>query len=75
MIIFALPWNEPQKGDIFEWHHFVERALCGSIRLRDIDKEDRKRRLETLLIGNTPGETQSLQQCLQSIDFASDHST
>ncbi|WP_267875195.1 outer membrane beta-barrel protein [Massilia aurea] len=31
MIIFALPWNEPQKGDIFEWHLFVERALCGSI--------------------------------------------
>lgn len=56
MIIFALPWNESQKGDIFEWHLFVERALCGSIRLRDIDKEDQKRRLDTLSIGNTPGE-------------------
>lgn len=33
------------KGEIFEWHLFVEGALCGSIRLKDIDREDQKAKI------------------------------
>ena len=30
------------EGEIFEWHLFVSDTLCGSVRLRDIDHDDRK---------------------------------
>jgi ribosomal-protein-serine acetyltransferase len=33
------------KGEIFEWHLFVEGALCGSIRLKDIDRNDQKAKI------------------------------
>jgi ribosomal-protein-serine acetyltransferase len=29
-------------GEIFEWHLFLGDALCGSVRVRDIDHADRK---------------------------------
>jgi ribosomal-protein-serine acetyltransferase len=31
-----------RKGEIYEWHLFEDMALCGSIRVRDIDYFDRK---------------------------------
>jgi len=31
--------------EIFEWHVFVDGALCGGIRLKDIDKADRKAKI------------------------------
>lgn len=33
------------KGNIFEWHLFVEETLCGSVRLKDIDSRDRKAKI------------------------------
>lgn len=33
------------SGDIFEWHLFVGGALCGSVRLKDIDRVDRKAKI------------------------------
>ena len=33
------------EGEIFEWHLFVEGALCGSVRLKDIDRSDRKAKI------------------------------
>lgn len=33
------------KGEIFEWHLFVEGALCGSIRVKDIDRNDLKAKI------------------------------
>jgi ribosomal-protein-serine acetyltransferase len=33
------------EGGIFEWHLFVEGALCGSIRLKDIDRDDHKAKI------------------------------
>jgi ribosomal-protein-serine acetyltransferase len=33
------------KGEVFEWHLFVEETLCGSIRLKDIDTSDRKAKI------------------------------
>lgn len=33
------------EGEIFEWHLFVEGALCGSIRLKDIDRDDHKAKI------------------------------
>lgn len=32
-------------GEVLEWHIFVDGALCGAIRLRDIDDEDRKAKI------------------------------
>jgi ribosomal-protein-serine acetyltransferase len=29
-------------GDMFEWHIFVDGALCGAIRLKNISRNDRK---------------------------------
>jgi len=29
-------------GEVFEWHLFMGGALCGSVRVRDIDPDDRK---------------------------------
>lgn len=29
-------------GEIFEWHLFMGDALCGSVRVKDIDHDDRK---------------------------------
>jgi ribosomal-protein-serine acetyltransferase len=31
-----------KKGEIYEWHLFVESTLCGAIRVKDIDHFDRK---------------------------------
>jgi ribosomal-protein-serine acetyltransferase len=33
------------KGEVFEWHLFVDETLCGSIRLKDIDTSDRKAKI------------------------------
>ena len=33
------------SGDIHEWHIFVDGSLCGAIRLKDIDREDRKAKI------------------------------
>jgi ribosomal-protein-serine acetyltransferase len=33
------------KAEIFEWHLFVDGTLCGSVRLKDIDKSDRKAKI------------------------------
>jgi ribosomal-protein-serine acetyltransferase len=33
------------KAEIFEWHLFVEGTLCGSVRLKDIDRSDRKAKI------------------------------
>lgn len=33
------------KGEILEWHLFVDETLCGSIRLKDIDSSDRKAKI------------------------------
>jgi len=33
------------EGEIFEWHLFVEGSLCGSVRLKDIDRSDRKAKI------------------------------
>jgi len=33
------------KGEVFEWHLFVEDALCGAIRIKDIDRSDRKAKI------------------------------
>jgi ribosomal-protein-serine acetyltransferase len=30
------------EGEIFEWHLFMGDALCGSVRVKDIDHDDRK---------------------------------
>lgn len=32
-------------GEVFEWHLFVDGILCGAIRLKDIDSEDRKAKI------------------------------
>lgn len=32
-------------GDTLEWHVFADGALCGAIRLRDIDPDDRKAKI------------------------------
>ena len=32
-------------GEIYEWHLFVEESLCGSVRLKDIDRVDRKAKI------------------------------
>jgi ribosomal-protein-serine acetyltransferase len=31
-----------EEGEMFEWHLFVGETLCGSVRLKDIDHEERK---------------------------------
>ncbi|MDO8039322.1 GNAT family N-acetyltransferase [Janthinobacterium sp. SUN137] len=33
------------SGEVLEWHVFSGTALCGSIRLKDIDTEDRKAKI------------------------------
>lgn len=33
------------RAEIFEWHLFVDDALCGSVRLNDIDQGDRKAKI------------------------------
>lgn len=33
------------KGETFEWHLFVEGVLCGSVRIKDIDRSDRKAKI------------------------------
>jgi ribosomal-protein-serine acetyltransferase len=33
------------QGEVFEWHLFVEGSLCGSVRLKDIDRSDRKAKI------------------------------
>ena len=33
------------NGEVFEWHLFSEGTLCGSIRLKDIDRSDRKAKI------------------------------
>lgn len=33
------------NGEVFEWHLFVGGVLCGSVRLKDIDKVDRKAKI------------------------------
>lgn len=30
------------RAEVFEWHVFLDGTLCGAIRLKDIDKSDRK---------------------------------
>lgn len=30
------------RGEVFEWHLFDDGILCGSVRLKDIDQDDRK---------------------------------
>lgn len=33
------------KEEIFEWNLFIEENLCGSIRIKDIDRNDRKAKI------------------------------
>jgi ribosomal-protein-serine acetyltransferase len=33
------------SGDVHEWHLFVDGTLCGAIRLKDIDRDDRKAKI------------------------------
>jgi ribosomal-protein-serine acetyltransferase len=33
------------SGELLEWHIFVDGILCGAIRLRDIDRDDRKAKI------------------------------
>lgn len=37
--------DRASKAEIFEWHLFVDGTLCGSVRLKDIDKIDRKAKI------------------------------
>ena len=30
------------EGEVFDWHLFMGETLCGSVRLKDIDHDDRK---------------------------------
>jgi ribosomal-protein-serine acetyltransferase len=34
-----------RKGDMHEWHLFMDGTLCGAIRVRDIDRADRKAKI------------------------------
>lgn len=33
------------REEVFEWHLFVQDSLCGSVRIKDIDKNDRKAKI------------------------------
>lgn len=33
------------RAEIFEWHLFVDGILCGSVRVKDIDRNDRKAKI------------------------------
>jgi ribosomal-protein-serine acetyltransferase len=33
------------QGEVYEWHLFIDAALCGAIRVKDIDHADRKAKI------------------------------
>jgi ribosomal-protein-serine acetyltransferase len=33
------------KGEVYEWHLFMDATLCGAIRVKDIDHADRKAKI------------------------------
>jgi len=41
----AKAYLEAAGGDILEWHVFADGALCGAIRVKDIDRADRKAKI------------------------------
>jgi ribosomal-protein-serine acetyltransferase len=34
-----------QTGEVYEWHLFMDAILCGAIRVKDIDHDDRKAKI------------------------------
>ena len=56
-----------QEGEVFEWHLFAGDTLCGSVRLKDIDHDDRKAGIGYFLGGEYTGKgiiTAALQAVL-----------
>jgi ribosomal-protein-serine acetyltransferase len=44
-----------RKGEIYEWHLFADMALCGAIRVKDIDYFDRKAKVGYFIGSNFQG--------------------
>jgi ribosomal-protein-serine acetyltransferase len=65
-----------RQGEVYEWHLFSGETLCGAIRLKDIDKVDRKAKIGYFIGSQFQGEgivTSSvgavLAHCFESLGF------